>query len=72
MCASGGKTSEHVGHASGNTSVHVWEKLSRPCMWEGMGFWLLFFLIGLLIGQMGNGLEIGFNGSWIIGLKMTR
>ena len=30
------------------------------------------FFIGLLIGQMGNGLEIGFNGSWIIGLKMTR
>ena len=56
----------HVGHASGNTNTCM-GRLNRPCMGESM-----FFLIGPLIGQMGNGLEVGFNGGWIIGLKMTR
>ena len=55
----------HVGHARGSTNAYI-RCLNRPCIGGSI------FLIGLLIGQMGNGLEVGFNGSWIIGLKMTR
>ena len=47
------------------------ECLNRACMGEYfIYFLLLFFLIGLLIGQMGNGLKIGFGSQ--LGLDIKR
>ena len=49
------------------TQVHAWGVLISHAWGR-----VCFFLIGPLIGQMGNGLEVRFNGGWIIGLKMAR